>query len=342
MYALLTRFDDPSLAVRFVEHAIAKIKASKQDTPEQIAALTAWRERIAKAYNVRPEASKADQSSERQGYLLVTLEYFGQKTSTQGASVNVFSELRVTGKENPVSFDNFSGKCPFNQVEKSLSDLIKNAEQAVAVAPYNCSKIILELFLPCIHLEANVAAWEVRNEENSTRLLGTHRPFVIRSYERAKNLTSKNCIENKWQHLNATSADELCDKFHLHKKCPSKGALEVRLDKKIGLKFCAELPTDLTDRRGILEDIINAAVPVALWFVEGNGFTPEERDAQLNKLLKMDCVADFARLARTWRELREDSENNDWKHLKLLCDCPDRWPRLPDNTQDDDLLVSSY
>jgi hypothetical protein len=49
-------------------------------------------------------------------------------------------------------------------------------------------------------------------------------------------------------------------------------------------------------------------------------------------------LINFAQLAKQWRSRRMNSEGA--KQIKLLCDRPDRIPKLPDPDQEEDLLVA--
>ena len=96
----------------------------------------------------------------------------------------------------------------------------------------------------------------------------------------------------------------------------------------------AELPSDVTQRQRILSDIVGAAVPIALWFSEVEDSSAINRQIAFETLLQAGCITDFADLAQQWRKQRIAAKHKPERHLKLLCDCPHRWPNLPDANQD--------
>lgn len=338
-FALLAHIDEPKLAVAFTERAITRIDFSQTGTPDQFATLTAWKQQLASQYPdlAPPPETKVEDSPK--GYLQVTLENSGKKTNADGHFVNVYAHLFVTGEAAPIKFNGNQKNCPLSQVDVYLSEVIKQADKAVAA--YGCEKVTLEIFLPRRHLEEPVADWEISLDGGSSRPLDKYRPFVIRSYERAKNQTSRNCIQGKWKQLKLTQAHELCQQFHSPTTCPKIGDLEVLLARALGLKLSHDLPTSPNERSELLRDIIDAAVPIAFWATGASGYSPAQREIEFDKLLTAEALVDFAALASAWRSLRTQAGNDEWKHLKLLCDCPDRWPKLPDKSKEADALVSN-
>jgi hypothetical protein len=333
VFDLLERFDDPLLSVRFVDRAITKLEESDEATPEQLNILGTWRDRIAAANNILPE--EPEPLVEKQGYLLVAIEESGKRTKADGAFVSVFSELHVIGEPEPVEFGGTSETCPLNKVAEHVSKLIHKAEQVIE------RQITLEIFLPCAHLQEDVADWEVLNEQNSPRPLWTHRGFIVRSFERVKNRTTQACVMSSWNLLKTCiEANTVCENFHLQDSWPGKGHLVGHLNNAPGLKLSAELSAEPSEQLEILFDIINSGVPIALWFDQASSFTATEKQAAFDVLLRASCLTDFSQLAQQRRTLRLQPENAEWRHLKLLCDCPGRWPRLPDQNQAEDLLVA--
>jgi hypothetical protein len=336
---LLAAYDNPELAVRFVEFVIVELQRSSEGNNRDLTALKQWRDRIAQNHNISLEEPKPITSINRQAYLLIALKESGRQTQKDGSFVKVFAELRVTGEATPIEFEAAAVTCSLNEVAEHLSKLIRKAEEALI--PYECDKVTLELFLPCIHLEEDVADWQVRNEQNRPRRLGKHRRFLVRSLDRAEKPKMQRTLERKWQLLkNCVEAKTVCEQFHLQEDCPDLGDLEALLDEKPGLRLLAELPDDREQRLDILYDIINSGVPIALWSSKFDSCTATELKTQFNNLLEESELTNFANLAQKWRMKRTEVENVAIKNIRLLCDCPERWPSLPDPEQEEDLLVA--
>ncbi len=336
--AFLVRHDNPKLALRFVEFVIVELQRSDEESSRDLTALEAWRDRIAQKYNILVEAPEPSAPTARHGYLLVALKESGRKTQ-EGADVTVFVELRVTGELTPIAFDATSVTCPFDQVARHVSRWIHKAEEALL--PYECGRVTLELFLPCVHLEENIAAWEVQNEQGLPIALGGQRGFVVRSLERVLNRTTQTVLKQKWRLLeNCVGVNNVYDRFHLQEACPVPGTLLTFLEDSLGLRLVAKLPSDREQRKALLYDIINSAVPIALWSTEFDQFSAAELKTQVDHLLSASQLTNFADLATQWRRKRAQNENGVIKNIRLLCDCPDRWPTLPDSTRTEDLLVS--
>jgi hypothetical protein len=333
---LLEVYDNPTLFVRFIEKAI--IELQKSNTDKDYATLRTLCDRIAQKYQVPPETPKLDRLTTKQGYLLVALKDSGRVTQGN-PSVIVFADLHVVGEANPIEFESSPVTCSLNEVANHLSKLIAKAEEALI--SYNCGKVTVEVFLPSIHIEENVADWIVQNEQGSPRPFGKYRGFIVRSFERILNRTTQTVLKQNWQILkNCEATSEVGQGFHSQKNCPSPGDLEVLRDIP-GLKLAAELPSDFRERQDIFYDIINSAVPIALWLCDTNNSTIDERLITFDSLIQESCITDFADLAQKWRTKRIHSDSTVIQHLRLLCDCPDRWPSLPDTRRDEDLLVAS-
>lgn len=328
-------------AVRFVECAIRELRRSADGYDRNLASLEQWRDRIAQTHEVVLQTPESVDQSTRQGFLLISLQPSGRQTQKEGASVNLFAELQVAGETSPIKFDACPITCPLKEVANHLSTLIQKAE--VALIPYECSEVAIELFLPCCHLEENVAIWQVKNEQERLRLLGTHRRFLVRSFERAANPTKRVAVSQKWQLLKSCMAEgKVYSRFHCQTVCPNPGDLEALLSDKPGLRLLAALPDDLEHRADIFYDIINSAVPIALWCSQTDGCSVDDLEAQFNQLLEDSRLTDFAHLAQQWRSRRVEPENAAVKHIRLLCDCPDRWPSLPSPTQEDDQIGRAH
>lgn len=335
---LLEVYDDPTLFVRFAEKAIIELQKSNID--KDYATLRTLGNRITQQYNVPPETPKLHSTPTKQGYLLVALQDKGQ-VSQGNPSVTIFTYLHVTGETNPIDFDAPSPPtCFLNEVSIHLSALIKKAENALI--PYEAGRVTVELFLPCIHIEENIADWEVRNEQNRPRPLGMHRSFIVRSFERLLNPTTQTVLKRNWQILKSSvEANNVCEKFYRHETPLSPGILESFLESIPGLMLTADLPIDSTERQDIFYDIINSAVPIALWSINTSVGTADERRTEFDNLIRESYLTNFCDLAQKWRQKRNQPSSAAIKHLRLLCDCPDRWPNLPDSRRDEDLLIAS-
>ncbi|MGJ3252711.1 MAG: hypothetical protein ACFE0J_16510, partial [Elainellaceae cyanobacterium] len=338
--SLLETYDNPKLAVQFVEHGIAELRQTSKEQTRDFIPLEAWRDRISQEHNISPENPEPIIPKDKQGYLLVALKESGRVTQ-EGPSVNVFTELHVIGEANPIEFDATSVTCSLDEVAGHLSNWIRKAEDALI--PYRCGRVTLELFLPCVHLEKNFEdEWEVRNEQNRPRSIGRHRGVVVRSLERVLNGPTQIVLSQNWELLKKyVQEGNAGDKFHVQEDCPTPGDLEGFLENMPGLKLVAGLPTDREQRQDILYDIINSAVPIALWSSDMDVCTAAERLTEFDNLLRESCLINFSDLAQKWRVKRTQARNEVIKHLRLLCDCPDRCPNLPDPNRDEDLLVAS-
>jgi len=335
---LLAEYDSPELGVMFVTQVLAGLRCVDENSTRNFTSLEGWRDRIAQTHHVQISALETLTGTNRPGYLLVALKESGRITG--GVPwVNLFTELQVPGEPGPIECNVASVTCPLNEVAGHLSNFIRSAE--TALIPYECDQITLELFLPCVHVEEDVALWEVQNEQNRPRPLGKHRGFVVRSLERI-NSPKRQMLGRNWSRLkDCVATDNASADFHLQEHCPAPGDLEALLVNKTGVKLVANLPTDREERKDILYDIINSAVPIALWSRDDGDCTATERLTEIDTLLGECCLTDFSTLAHQWRLRRIQAGNTAITHLRLLCDCPDRVPNLPNPNQDTDLLFVS-
>lgn len=321
---------EPLLAIRFVEQAIAIWQRDDHLLQRNVTPFKQWLEQTIATFNIAPKAPDPPKPVAGQGYLLIVLE-------AHGPSINAFPELHIAGESNPIKFGGSPKTCNLAEVPQYLSTWIQAAEQKLVA--YGCGRVSLEFFLPCQYLEEIIDAaddWEIQNKQGRLRKLGMTKAFVVRSLDRLADLATQEILKANWQLLEDCLRDkQVCEKFHPQLDCPKIGALEG-LGQVPGLKLIAELPLSDNDRQEIYYDIINAALPIAFWFGHNNTQTCDERLAELDDLLK-DChLTDFADLAHYWKAKRSQS------HLRLLCDRPDRLPRLPDleNRADEDAIVA--
>ena len=222
--------------------------------------------------------------------------------------------------------------------------MIRQAEDALDLDVCDDEEVTLEVFLPCHYLEEDIATtWWVKDKRGEEIALGKHRRLLVRSFDRIRDPQIQNALDRRWRRLEAcVEAKSACDQFHLQEDCPQeKGDLKNLLKDKeaLGLKFVAQLPTDPGKRISLLYEIIDAAIPIALW---SSGMTETDVTAlktEFDLFLTQSHLTNFADLARQWRMRR--SASTVAKHIRLLCDRHDRLPKLPDPTREEDLLVAS-
>jgi hypothetical protein len=331
---LLTNYDNPILAVRFVASVVVELQRAPENDKRDFTAFAQWHDRIAQQHNVPALSPKPDQSIVRQGYLLVAFE-------ESGADVIVYPELWVEGAENPIEFGGSPVKCPFDEVPDHLSDWIYQAEQALD--GQDDGEILLELFLPCALLEEDLATtWKVRNKRGTSIALAMHRMFIVRSFDRIRDNSVRKSLVHNWKLLqDCVTAGNACDKFHVQEQyLETPGAFGVLLKNVPGLKLVAQFPPEREKRQDLFYEIIDAAVPIVLWSRSVDAAMLAELKTQMHNLAKESHLTNFADLARRWQNKLALSEVESVKHIRLLCDCPDRWPNLPDPDREEDLLVA--
>jgi vWA-MoxR associated protein C-terminal domain/Effector-associated domain 1 len=330
---LLTQYDQPELSVRFVERAIAEFRRS--DMTRDVTGLEQWCDRIIQQHGVSRLAPRSSLEKTQRGYLLMAVE-------ESGADVIVYPELQVTGEETAIEFGVSPVRCSFAEIPDYLPIWIKRAEEALS-SRYESQEIFLELFLPCSLLEEDLAmTWEVRDKRDRLIYLGLHQPFMVRSFERILDKRTRKTLEQNWKLLKECMGQgNACDNFLLQKSILEKrGALQVLLKNKLGLKLLAPLPQEQVDRQDLLYDIIDAAVPIAFWSPSVGEISLAELETQIHGLSKESNLTDFTDLASRWQVKLAMSETESVRHIRLLCDCPDRFPNLPDPDQEADLLVA--
>jgi hypothetical protein len=337
VYDIKDEAKGPVLAVRFVEFAIAELQRSNEDNNRNLRALEEWRDRISQQYNVSLNPAEPIKTTACHAYLLVALEEIG-------SDVIVYPELHIPGAGKSIGFGARPITCTVDQVADQILQWISQAEETPEILQCEEGEVILELFLPCKQLEEDIAAtWTVKDKWGNTVELGTHRRFLVRSSERIRDPKIQKALKQKWQLLEACIiARNTCDKFHVQTQCPEKKGDLLALLKDLdtpGLKLIARLPTDSAKRRELFEDIIDAAVPIALWASEVTEIDVNTLETEFDTLLRQCNLTNFADLARQWRKRRIESVSA--KHTRLLCDRPDRLPKLPDPNREEDLLVAS-
>ncbi len=335
---LLVQYDKPLLAVRFVEFAIAELRRSDENNERDFTALENWRDRIAQEFDIDPfvPVDNQEQPAIRHAYLLVALE-------RHGAKVNVYPELHIMGEGKPTGFGATPTNCSIDEVADYLSAWIEQAEEALGDDPSIHEEVILEVFLPCQDLEEDIAStWFVRDRRGAEVTLGMHRRFLVRSSDRIRDRKIQKALQRKWEALNVCVQEQnACREFHIQRECPGQKGVLCALLKDIdatGLKFLVHLPSEPSKRIDLINEMIDAALPIALWPSEMADVDPNNLRVEFDALLNCQ-LTNFADLARQWRRRRIEAASAN--HIRLLCDRPDRWPRLPDSDHDGDALVAS-
>lgn len=322
---------EPKLAVEFAKHVIVALR--KNDHTRDVSVLEGWRDRNAKEHKLSPLLSSSG-TKESPNYLLVSLKETSQ--ITQGCcTFSVFSELYISSIGDFVEFGATAITCSVDQIGGHLSVLIKKAEDVSS--DYGNGRVTLELFLPAEHLDIDAGSWEILVKD-SPLPLWKRLKLMVRSFDRAGEKRDQTNVRHKWQMLEAGVRDgRIHDHFHHQDTPPCFGDLRVDLEEKLGLKLLAELPETFDERLNILYDIIDSAVPIALWFSSTKMFDQYDEGGIAEKLDEFDrllhdysCLTDFSKLAHQWRLRRRHSPNKKaMPHLRLLCDHPDRWPKKP-------------
>ena len=319
--------DRPLLAVRFSEQMAIELKAA--DPHRNVSPIEQWCHQMAQIHSI-PINLQAPEKTPAQGYLAVALKKHGG--SRQSPSFTAYFELFVTGKQESIEFAFNPVTGSVDKITKQLSAEIIRAENALGA--YECGKVTVEFFLPYDYLELDVANWNTfdKRGEPLPYPFWKHRAFVVRSLDRAEESRYRAEVVRKWPFLEASIAHKQeCDRFHSQTAPPDPGDLKMDLEDSAGLKLIAALPSDERDYQAIIDTIIDAAVPVALWFSAAEGMDTGSRLNEFNRLLySCDCLTDFSTLAKQWRKWRRESPRTAAiPHLHVLCDCPDRWPTKP-------------
>lgn len=339
---MLASYDNPLLAVRFVERVCAALQHPDAPHPCDLAALKQWRDGIAEKFKVPPPPPPPDNNPIRHAYLLITLEPLND------SQVIAYPELRLTGQEKPISFSPV--KATVDDLADSISQWIDLAEEAMDSEDGLDSEVILELFLPKRYLlsDYDVATqWQVSDSpEEEPMALASYRRLVVRSADRVliRKETKRRQIQQRlcqnWQRLQTcVQNNSVCGDFHRQLNSPGEpGALKVLLTDKPGLKFLAPWPTETAQQRWLMNDVIDSAVPIALWSPEIGDGDAAALEAQVDALLGGCQPTSFARLAHLWRSQRIALPAA--KPIRLLCDCPDRLPLCLPETGDAAALVT--
>ena len=323
----------PAFAVRFVEYAIEEFQRSNQDDSRDFGTLKAWVDRIAQQFGVPTKVNKPARSESCHAYLLIALE-------ESGADVIAYPELHIIGEEKPIGFGATPITRPITEVADQLSLWIRQAEDVLIDATCDDSEVTLEIFLPCQYLEEDIATtWLLRDKRNNEIEFGIHRRFVVRSSDRIRDRQVQKALRQSWKQLEAcVEPGSANSKFHRQLDCLGKEGMLLDFIKdqgSTGLKLLASLPTDRDRRKNLLYEVIDAPIPIALWTSDDDVDVPVLEE-QFDHLLN-GSLTNFDELARRWRSGRNSSSVS--KHIRILCDRPDRLPRLPDGGDEDAIVA---
>ena len=290
-----------------------------------------WRDHIAKQHSISLDTLETTpESPPKVGYLLVSARASGR--SSQGLEdVLLYPELHLIGQANPIELGIGVTKCRLNEIGQDLSKFIHKAEDRLREYRQGNEviEVILELFLPWQYLEEKITEWEVQDRHGESAPL-QYRSFVVRSLDRVLGKDSDPTLMpqllSKWDLLETcVEKGSPCEQFYVKQGCPKPGELKALLKKKAGLKLIGELPDDYEDRRGIFYNIIDSAIPIALW-TNNKDCSPEAISVELDKLFQDSCLTNFASVAECLMISRAESRSETINKLKMLVDCPDRWP----------------
>ncbi|MBO9998016.1 MAG: hypothetical protein J7641_03245 [Cyanobacteria bacterium SID2] len=319
---ILERYDDPKLAIAFVNRAIRLLIALENIEDDVIQNLENWRDKIADSHRVPKIIGMGNKNLH--GYLLVPIQL-------QAGHVTIYPQLYITEDDRTYpeieKIESTWGiQCQINDVSNYLSETIAEAEKKLEVLKGE-DTITLEVFLPWQYLDSHVHEWDVTDELDDPCQLHVYRKFLVRSLDRAtisglklKLKKAWNCLQNCLQN---GSIDRSFDKFD----CSSCKPLPALVGKP-GVKLGGGLPENIEQREAILKNLVKSAIPIAFWTYQQ--FDLNETIEAFDMLLTVDNLKSFRNLAKAIREKR-NAENPNPVHqdLGMLCDCPTRLPTLP-------------
>lgn len=348
----LEHWDEPRLAVLFASQSIEEIARSNRRGNRNLAELEKWRDRMAQDYGVSLVSPEV--ASTQAGYLIVSLKDTGQVTKGE-KEVMLFPELRVdddSSESQLLLAPMDKVKCKLSEVGRHLAELLHRAEDSLV--PVHCDEVTLELFLAWPQIEEQTAQWNAVDRRGTSEKF-KHRRYVVRSldrhdaFERQPAFRSK--LKKNWALLHTCIRDkDPYRHFPLETCFAESGQLRTRLSQKTGLKFIGMLPIAESDRKAMFYNIIDAAVPVALW-IENTERPSADISAEIDAIFQSACLTCFDTVAECLMQGRANTSNHTAHRLKVLVDCPDRWPKsLPKVIangasqaqvfEDEDLIVS--
>ena len=213
------------------------------------------------------------------------------------------------------------------QIKQMIDDSLTAVSYKI---PNRMAEVIVEFFLPINLLSVGVDQWPIDHEFLGPVKLGTRYMVVVRSLERAKSPRLRGKWPKQW-----VKFDESCEV--LGKKClkitgrrPRQARelfqeLDVSSDVTcLGLCFS---PAD-TELK-ILEEIISAGVPIALWpRSKYSGESSNEITGLLTKMMGPDQLKDLRQIVHQKRKTAGNLDDSAiGNNLSLLWDDPTRIPR---------------
>lgn len=210
---------------------------------------------------------------------------------------------------------------------QQLARLVHRAEDLLI--PVHCEEVTLELFLAWPQLDEQISKWDAVDRRGNREQFRNRR-YVVRSLDRFYAFESqpalKATLEKNWKLLHTCIQDK--DPYHhfpLETRFSEAGQLRTRLNKKTGLKFIGQMPVELGDRKIMFDNIIDAAVPVALW-IENTERSAADISREIEAIFQSASLTCFDTVADCLMQSRADTNNHTARELRLLVDCPERWP----------------
>ena len=341
----LKEWDSPELAVRFVSGALKELSRSYPNGERDLTPLGNWKAQLSQKYELSDIADIEKTVSA--GYLIVAVQESG-RTRKGITEVILYPELRIA----PFPMSNQASspdtitllnqetmeptKCKLSEVGTSLSRLLHRAEDKLA--PY-CGQVTLELFLKWPQIEEDTANWDAEDRDQNAFKFKYQR-YLIRSLDRFVSFREKQALmsrlEQKWKALEESVTNQSpYEKFHVQDACPEPGQLLALLSNSTGLTLAAKLPEDKNHRKAVFSNIINSAVPIAVW-AENTACPPQTIRETIEAVFAGSCFTRFDSVADYWMQSRGKLNNDEVAcGLRALFDCPTRWPTSLPNTASD-------
>ncbi|MFK8184519.1 MAG: effector-associated domain EAD1-containing protein [Phormidesmis sp.] len=354
----LEKWDSPELSFCFACEALEQLRLSDSEGVRDLTPIAQWKDWISKTYQL---ADITDVEPVTAGYLIVSVQETGRRRQ-QVKDVMLYPELHILqqpseqpSEQSPEqvlsAVDGENGealfqlnqqtmtpvKCPLSEIGKALSKLLHKAEDKLL--PY-CERVTLELFLRWPQIEEDAANWDGEDRDQNDFKFKYQR-YLIRSLDRflkaKRNKALMPMLERNWQALEASVSRQLpYEKFHHHKTCPESGQLKALLSQKTGLTLAALLPEDEKARKAVFNNIIESAVPVAIWTANASCSSQQMLEKLEKGVLVGACLTNFDSVAECWMQSRAQQLDDELVGgLRVLFDCPTRWPTSLPNTASD-------
>ena len=345
MRGKLEKWDSPDLAFWFVSGALKELSRSYPNGERDLTPLGNWKAQLSQKYELSEIADTEKTLSA--GYLIVAVQETG-RTRKGITEVILYPELHIdpfSMSEQVSSPDTIALlnqetmepiKCKLSEVGTFLSRLLHRAEDKLA--PY-CGQVTLELFLKWPQIEEDTANWDAEDRDQNAFKFKYQR-YLIRSLDRFVSFREKQALmsrlEQKWKALEESVTNQSpYEKFHVQDACPEPGQLLALLSNSTGLTLAAKLPEDKNHRKAVFSNIINSAVPIAVW-AENTACPPQTIRETIEAVFAGSCFTRFDSVADYWMQSRGKLNNDEVAcGLRALFDCPTRWPTSLPNTASD-------